>query len=77
MYCGNSGSIATNKLRVSYNNSCRRSLRLPVVGKGGFWDNSPYTWFNYIQINHMYGWNTNIIRHPTIHVVGHNLEFTE
>ena len=48
-----------------------------VVGKGGFWDNSPYTWFNYIQINHTCGWNTNIIRVPTTCMVRHNLEFTE
>ena len=25
----------------------------------------------------MYGWNTDIIRHPTTCMVGHNLDFTE
>ena len=37
-----------------------------VVGKYRFWDNSPYTWlklFNYIQINHIRGWDSVIIRH--------------
>ena len=52
-------------------------VKTTVVGKGGFWGNSPYTWFNYIQINHTCGWNTNIIRVPTTCMVRHNLEFTE
>ena len=42
--------------------------------------NEPYTWlklFNYIQINHIRGWDSVIIRVPTICMVGHNLKFTE
>ena len=37
-----------------------------VVGKYRFWRISPYTWvklFNYIQINHIRGWDSVIIRH--------------
>ena len=53
---------------------------MTVVGKYRFWRISPYTWLNlcnYIQINHIRGWDSVIIRVPTICMVGHNLKFTE
>ena len=41
-------------------------VRSSVVGKYRFWHISPYTWLNlsnYIQTNHIRGWDSVIIRH--------------
>ena len=72
--------VLSIKLMLAIATSLETTAATSVVGKGGFWRISPYTWlklFNYIQINHIRGWNTDIIRVPTIHMVGHNLDFTE